>query len=97
MDKNTKSNHPRRKYDEEFKTEALRMVSAGRSAAEVARSLGIGENLLYKWKAERKSTYSPEETGQDAEVERLRKALRQVETERDISAALGVFTMSRAQ
>ena len=41
----------RRKYDEGFKTEVLRMVTAGRRTAEVARSLGIGENLLYKWRA----------------------------------------------
>ena len=87
------SKQPRRKYDEGFKTEALRMVTAGRSAADVARSLGIGENLLYKWRAEQKSAYSPEETGRDAEIESLRKALRQVETERDIlKKALAIFS-----
>ena len=53
---------PRRKYDEGFKTEALRLVTDGRSAAEVSRSLGISENLLYKWRAEQKSAYSPEES-----------------------------------
>ena len=46
MDKKMHSKQPRRKYDEGFKTEALQMVTAGRSAADVARSLGIGENLL---------------------------------------------------
>ena len=69
----------RRKYDEGFKTRALRLVTGGRSAAEVARSLGISENLLYKWRAEQKSAYSPEESPWDSEIESLRKALRQVE------------------
>ena len=83
----------RRKYDEGFKTEALGMVTSGRSSADVARSLGISENLLYKWRAEQKSAYSPEETGRDAEIERLGKALRQVETERDIlKKALAIFS-----
>ncbi|HNM27246.1 MAG TPA: transposase [Saprospiraceae bacterium] len=82
----------RRKYDEGFKTEALRLVTGGRSAAEVARSLGISENLLYKWRAEQKSAYSAEESSRDAEIESLRKALRQVETERDIlKKALAIF------
>ena len=50
MEKKKQSKQTRRKYDEGFKAEALRMVTAGRSTAEVARSLGIGENLLYKCK-----------------------------------------------
>lgn len=89
---NKQSKQTRRKYDEDFKKEALRMMSSGRSAAEVARSLGIGENLLYKWRADQKSAYSPEETDRDAEIESLRKALRQVEMERDIlKKALVIF------
>ncbi len=41
----------RRKYDVSFKGEVLRMVAAGRPASEVAQSLGISENLIYKWKS----------------------------------------------
>ncbi len=82
----------RRKYDEGFKTEALRMVSTGRSIPEVARSLGISENLLYKWRSEQKMSYSPEEASQQAELESLRKQLKQVEMERDIlKKALAIF------
>ena len=41
----------RRKYDREFKVEAVKLVTGGgRSVTEVARNLGIHENLLYKWK-----------------------------------------------
>ena len=42
---------PRRKYDRQFKTEAVRLVTeSGRRAAEVARDLGIHVNLIYLWK-----------------------------------------------
>lgn len=42
----------RRKYDESFKEELLKMVKSGRSVAEVSRIIDLGENLLYKWKSE---------------------------------------------
>ena len=41
----------RRTYTNEFKVEAVKLVTEqGRSIAEAARSLGIGENLLRSWK-----------------------------------------------
>ena len=40
----------RRQYTKEFKIEAVRLiVEEGRPIAEVARELGIGENLLHRW------------------------------------------------
>ncbi len=54
MENQTKVKMVRRKYDEGFKTEALRMVTNGRSVPDVARSLGISENILYKWQTEQK-------------------------------------------
>ncbi len=92
MEKQSKIKLVRRKYDEGFKTEALRMVQSGRSVGDVARSLGMSENLLYKWRGEQKASYSPEESSRDAELEQLRKQLRQVEMERDIlKKALAIF------
>ena len=92
MEKQTKIKMVRRKYDEGFKTEALRMVNGGRSIPDVARSLGISENILYKWRSEQKNGYSPEESSRDVELEQLRKQLRQVEMERDIlKKALAIF------
>lgn len=68
------------------------MTNSGRSIPDVARSLGMSENLLYKWRSEQKSSYSPEESNRDAELEHLRKQLRQVEMERDIlKKALAIF------
>ena len=38
----------RRKYDKQFKEEAVRLVTeGGRSVSDVARGLGIHENLLH--------------------------------------------------
>jgi transposase-like protein len=40
----------RRKYDDEFKQQALAMVRNGQSVRSVAEALGISENLLHQWK-----------------------------------------------
>ena len=41
----------RRNYTHEFKVEAVRRIAAeGKSLAEVARELGLGESLLRSWK-----------------------------------------------
>jgi len=41
----------RRHYTKEFKIEAVRLiVEEGRRISEVSRDLGVGENLLSRWK-----------------------------------------------
>ncbi len=69
-----------RKYDDEFKQNAVKKILDGQSVASLARELGVGENLLYKWKKARI------ETSSDVEKENLelKKKLREVEMERDI-------------
>jgi len=43
----------RRRYDREFKEDAIRLiVDGGRTVREVARDLGIHENMLSRWKKE---------------------------------------------
>jgi len=73
-------NPRRRKYDEDFKQNALKMIEQGQSVRSVAQSLGVSENLLHKWKQVRHSNRSDLET-ENAE---LRARLRQVEQEREI-------------
>lgn len=41
----------KRKYDADFKRNTVQKVVDGQPVASVARELGIGENLIYKWKA----------------------------------------------
>ena len=90
----------RRKYDREFKIEALKLVTErGASIAETARNLGIHENLLRTWKKKYLEDTKDSFPGtghlkpQDEELWRLRKKLADVEEERDIlKKALAIFS-----
>lgn len=90
MEKKT-INKKHRKYDDAFKAEVLKMAKT-KGVPEVARSMGIGENLLYKWRSDEKSKETPAEVSANAEMEHLRRQVRQLETERDIlKKALVIF------
>ena len=92
---------PRRKYDEEFKSDVLKMIAGGRSVQDIAHSLGINSNMVHKWKAQRNETPGQYQSLPDvvmpsvsgAEHERVKARLREVEQERDIlKKALGIFS-----
>jgi transposase len=88
----------RRKYDADFKSEVIKMVASGRSVVEVSQALGIGENLIYRWKKEQRDasldrTKGKKEVDVWQEVDQLRERLRQTEMERDIlKKALAIFS-----
>ena len=43
----------KRKYDKEFKEDAVRIVLEGdRPVRDVARDLGVHENMLHRWRRE---------------------------------------------
>jgi transposase len=90
---NQKKKQSYRKYDTDFKSEALKLVRSGRSVPDVARSLGIGDNLLYKWRSE-DTAHQPKVVQEGfAELAFLRKQVRQLEQERDIlKKALVIFS-----
>lgn len=69
-----------KKYDEEFKREAVRKVLDGQSVASVARELGVSTAQLHAWKKQKL------EVATDVECENLelKRRLREVEMERDI-------------
>ncbi len=69
-----------RKYDDEFKQNAVKKILDGQSAASLSRELGVAESLLHKWKKAKVKNSS------DVERENLelKKKLREVEMERDI-------------
>ena len=87
--KEQKATLVRRKYDDEFKQQALKMVENGQPVRSVAQALGIGENLLHKWKHTKQGGLSQlEQENMD-----LRARLKQVEQERDIlKKALSIFS-----
>jgi len=69
-----------RKYDDEFKREAVRRVFDGQSVASVSRELGVAEGLIHNWKKTVKAGNTPAEN----ELIELKKKLRLVEMENEI-------------
>ncbi len=95
-----KGNGNRRKFNREFKEEAVRMViEGGRRVTDVARSLGIHENLLHTWKREYLEDQAESFPGKgrlkpgDEELRRLHKEVSNLREEREIlKKALAIFS-----
>ena len=83
----------RRKYSQEFREEAIKMViEEGHSAAEVERNLGMGGGLLGRWI--RQHTASSANGSQKdllAEVRSLRKENKRLKQEREILKKAAAF------
>jgi len=90
----------RRKFDAEFKREAVRLATSGdRRISHVARDLGIREKLLYRWVQQFREDPQNAFPGQghlkpeDEELRRLKRELANVTEERDIlKKALAIFS-----
>lgn len=81
----------RRRYDAEFKASVLRMLENGHRVSAVSRSLGVSESVLHRWRSATRGTGEP--IGEAAEIARLRRQVKQLETERDIlKKALSIFS-----
>jgi transposase len=83
----------RRKYNKEFKMEAIRTHENGeRSASEVERELGITQGLLSKWKRELNQQPKKEEafpgngklTDTEARIRQLERENAQLKEDKDI-------------
>jgi transposase-like protein len=94
--------HQQRKYDPDFKRNAVRLTEEpGRTVAEVAENLGIAADLLYRWRREQRAK---EElafpgngreaiTSQQQKIRELEKKLKDTEMERDIlKKPLAIFS-----
>lgn len=74
-----------KKYDEEFKRNALRKVLDGQSVRSVAEELGVNESLIHKWKRAALQTGDGTSSGQELpEIEALKKRNRELEMEVEI-------------
>ena len=83
----TTEKRKRRSYTEDFKREAVALVTEqGYSVAEAARSLEVGENQIRRWrqKFEQESAESEVTATEREELERLRKEVRQLRMEKEI-------------
>jgi transposase len=86
----------RRKYSPEFKRGAVDQIrQPGVSCAQVARELGIGPNLLTRWKreaeAEGQRAFGGTGAPRDEEVMRLKRELARVQKERDFLREAATF------
>ena len=95
----------RRKYDDDLKTEILRMrvaaqINSGKNVKEISETFDIAENVLYRWKTDQ-NMKTKTKTSDDqsnftlkliAENEFLKKDNNRLQTERDIlkKASAGV-------
>lgn len=86
----------RRKFSVEFKRGAVEQArQPGVSCAEVARELGIGANVLTRWKreadAEGRHAFGGTGSPRDEEVARLKRELARVKKERDFLREAATF------
>ena len=84
----------RRKYDRNFKKEAVALwLNSGKSARVIAAELGITESRLYSWR----SKFSPSTPAQEADlanqVQALRRENAELRQQRDIlKKTLGIIS-----
>ena len=83
----TTETRKRRNYTEDFKRDAVALVTEqGYKTTEAARSLGIGDNLIRRWKREFEEEASGARLGEEEreELKRLRKENRMLRMEKEI-------------
>ena len=76
----------RRKYDDAFKAEALRLAGESRSTQAAAQQLGVSPMLLYRWQqAQLIAEVGSVEIARDPEMRQLRVQLKRAEQGLDTS------------
>ncbi len=83
----SKSKSKRRSFTDEFKAEAVKLVTGeGYSVAEAARNLGIHANLLRNWKQKLSAESEPQGLTEDERMElaRLKAENKRLRMEREI-------------
>lgn len=81
-----------KKYDQEFKKEAVKKYLDRQSAASISREIGVGENTIHKWKREILS----ENDEIDQEKLEMRKRIIELEQEENeiLKKAAVIFSRS---
>ena len=92
----TPPRRPRRRFDEEFKAQAVRLVlEEGKSVGSVARDLDLTETALRAWvkraRADRTKGKTGLTTAERDELTRLRRENRILQEERDILKKAAAF------
>ena len=90
----------RRQYSSEFKREAVQLViQGGLSIAQVARDLGLNDNMVSRWKKEAEQNGQRAFPGQghpqDEELSRLRREVEVLRQEREVlKKAISIFSQT---
>ncbi len=93
----------RRQFTDAFKFEAVRLSrDSGRPVAQVARDLGISDNVLYRWRSEQQPVESqgrsrPAVRAEQDELTRLRRENETLRTERDFLKRAAAFFARESQ
>ena len=92
----TRTRRPRRRFDDDFKAQAVRLVlDDGKSISSVARDLDLTESALRNWvehaRADRTHGRTGLTTAEREELARLRKENRELRTDRDILKKAAAF------
>ncbi len=83
----SKEKRTRRQYTNDFKRDAVALVTEqGYKISEAARSLGINDNVLRRWKHELSDPADDQTVSADEkqELKQLRKRVRELEMEKEI-------------
>jgi transposase len=102
MAKEAKSRRPRRRFDDDFKVQAVRLVlDEGKTVGAVARDLDLTETALREWvkraQADRTNGRTGLTTAEREELARLRKENRELRTEREIPKKAAAFFAKHQQ
>jgi len=91
----------RRKYDREFKQMAVELSNTRDDIAVLAKELGIGKDLIYRWRKETEEHEEDSFPGQGNQIlseeqkriMKLERELKDTQLERDIlKKAVGIFS-----
>ncbi len=94
---NTSSSRPRRRFTEEFKADAVRLVEeSGGQIAKVARELGIYDSSLGNWvRRAREEAEGAPTAVERVEIRELKRELDRVRRERDILGKATAYFSAR--
>jgi transposase len=88
-------NNNKYKYDEEFKANAVRLVTGGRKVPDVAKDLGVSVPALRRWSNDTKAPvndYEKRIAELEAENRKIKKELADIKEVADIlKKSLGIF------
>lgn len=95
----TKKSSKRRRYTEEFKAEAVRLVEqrGDRTIGDIAQSLGVTEQILHSWKRQVEPVvHSDRGESPEQELQRLRREVADLKRDRDaLVKSIAVFVRDR--